>query len=114
MVLVAAAPQEIGREWRVVVSGDEVIAGSQYAIAGTRTIASGAPNEVLDFVRSVLADVRWRPDNLFMLDVCESEGQLRLVELNSFSCSWLYACDLPRVVDAASQAAARAWERANG
>jgi hypothetical protein len=37
-----------------------------------------------------------------MLDICETEGQLRLVELNGFSCSWLYACDLSAVVAEAS------------
>ncbi len=113
MVLIAE-PKAIGREWRVVVSGNEVIAGSQYAVAAVRNVEPGVPDEVLEYVRVVLSDVGWRPDDLFMLDVCESEGQFRLVELNSFSCSWLYACDLQRVVEAASHAAVRAWERANG
>ena len=53
-----------------------------------------------------------RPDPLFMMDVCESDGRLWLVELNGFSCSWLYACDLQAVVAAVSNLAARNWERA--
>jgi hypothetical protein len=49
-------------------------------------------------VESVLAEVRWRPDPIFMMDVCESDDRLCLVELNGFSCSWLYRCDLAAVV----------------
>jgi hypothetical protein len=40
-----------------------------------------------------------------MLDVCDSEDGLRVVELNSFSCSGLYDCDLAAVVAAASACA---------
>jgi hypothetical protein len=48
-----------------------------------------------------------------MLDVCESDGRLWLVELNGFSCSWLYQCDLGAVVAAAGELAEREWERAS-
>jgi hypothetical protein len=111
MVLIAE-PREIGREWRLVVSGSEVIAGSQYAVGGARAVLPDCPAEVAAFVRSVLDAVRWRPDDLFMLDVCESDGALHVVELNSFSCSWLYACDVARVVATTSEQAARAWDAA--
>jgi hypothetical protein len=72
-------------------------------------VAPDCPEEVAGFARGILAAVRWRPDELFMLDVCESGGELRLVELNSFSCSWLYACDFAAVVQTASRLASVAW-----
>jgi hypothetical protein len=109
--ILVAAPQEVGREWRLVVAGSEVIAGCQYATSGMRDMAPGCPPEVSVFARSVLAAVNWRPDELFMLDVGETDGGLHVVELNSFSCSWLYACDLSPVVRTASELAVRAWER---
>jgi hypothetical protein len=56
----------------------------------------------------MLAEVRWRPDPIFLLDVCESAGRLWLVELNGLSCSWLYRCDRATVVAAAGQLAAQA------
>ena len=110
-LVVVAAPKEITCEWRLVVVGDRVIAGSQYAQDGTRAITSNCPGEVRTFTESMLAEVRWRPDPIFMLDVCESEGRLWLVELNSFSCSWLYQCDLSAVVTEASTLARQTWER---
>lgn len=108
--IVVAGPEEIGREWRFVIAGDEVVTGSQYAEGGVRAVAPGCPDEIGAFAREVLADVRWRPDELFMLDVCEAETGPYLVELNSFSCSWLYACDFARVVEVASEYTRRAWE----
>ncbi|HEY7423155.1 MAG TPA: ATP-grasp domain-containing protein [Gemmataceae bacterium] len=110
-LVVVAAPKEIGREWRLVVAGGRVVAGNQYAVEGSKCVESGCPDEVRAFAEAMLAEVRWRPDPIFMMDVCESEGRLWLVELNGFSCSWLYQCDLKTVVAEASELAMRQWER---
>jgi hypothetical protein len=110
-LVVIAAPRPIEREWRLVVVADRVVSGSQYAAGGERTISAGCPSEVRQFAESMLAEVRWRPDPAFMLDMCESAGRLWLVELNSFSGSWLYQCELPEVVAAASDLAERAWRQ---
>jgi hypothetical protein len=111
--VVIAVPKTVGCEWRVIVAADRVIAGSQYGKDGERAISGDFPAEVRDFVEAMLAEVRWRPDPIFMLDVCESAGRLWLVELNSFSCSWLYQCDLATVVAAASELAAQMWARSH-
>jgi hypothetical protein len=58
------------------------------------------------------AEVPWRPDPVFMLDVCEAEGQLWLVEVNGFSTSWLYQCDPATVVSRVSELAVGTWEAA--
>ena len=110
-LVVIAAPQPIAREWRLVVVDDRVVSGSQYAIGGERAIAAGCPSEVQAFAATMLAEVRWRPDPAFMLDLCESAGKLWLVELNSFSGSWLYGCELPAVVAGASELAERSWQQ---
>lgn len=109
--VVVAAPREIGREWRLVVTGDRVVVGSQYAEQGSKCVEPGCSGEVQAFAEAMLAEVGWRPDPIFMMDVCESEGRLWLVELNGFSCSWLYGCDLEAVVAAAGGLAVREWER---
>jgi hypothetical protein len=111
-LVVVARAREIGREWRLIVSGDRVISGSQYAANGERAITPELPDEVGAYARSILAEVRWRPDPIFMLDVCEADGRLWLVELNGFSGSWLYRCDLAAVVAAAGELARRSRESA--
>lgn len=112
--VVIAQPKEIGREWRLIVIGDRVVSGSQYAVNGERAIAADMPREVSDYAQSMLSEIRWRPDPVFMLDVCESAGRLWLVELNSFSGSWLYQCDVEAVVAGAADVAQRSWEAARG
>jgi hypothetical protein len=109
-----AAPREIGREWRLVVKSDQVVAASQYAVEGSKCVEPGCPSEVRAFAEAMLADVRWRPDPIFMMDVCECESRLWLVELNGFSCSWMYACDPAEVVAAAGELATqlREWKQA--
>jgi ATP-grasp domain, R2K clade family 3 len=112
--VVIAAPREIGREWRLVVTGNGIVAASQYAEDGAKSVAAGSPDEVRQFVVGMLSAVSWRPDTIFMMDVCESDGRLWLVELNGFSCSWIYQCDLPEVVERASELAVRQWASAHG
>jgi hypothetical protein len=111
-LVVIASPREIDREWRLVVAEGRVVAASGYAEGGSKAVAPGCPGEVRAFVEAMLAEVLWAPDPIYMLDVCEAEGRLHLVEINGFSCSWLYGCDLPAVVAAASRLAVQAWERA--
>src|SRR5204863_2899343 len=104
-LVLVAEPRNVEREWRLVVAQGAVVAASQYFVRGDLNTAPGCPAEVRSFAERVLTQVAWRPDPLFMLDVCESEGALRVVELNSFSCSGLYDCDLAPVVAAASESA---------
>ena len=111
-LVVVAAPREIGREWRLVVVDDRVVAGSQYAAEGGKCVEPDCPDEVRAFAEAMLGEVRCRPDPIFMVDIAESGGRLWLVELNGFSCSWLYACDLAAVVTAATELAGQEWERA--
>ncbi|MCE9555903.1 MAG: ATP-grasp domain-containing protein [Planctomycetes bacterium] len=110
-LVVISAPQPIAREWRLVVIDNQIVSGSQYAVNGNRAITTDCPSEVYDFAESMLTEIQWRPDPAFMLDVCESAGRLCLVELNSFSGSWIYQCELPKVVSAASELAERTWDQ---
>ena len=113
--VVIARPRPIRREWRLVVAGDRAIAGSQYAVDGGRAVAPGVPREVQAFAESMLADVRWRPDPIFMLDLCESADRLWLVELNGFSSSWIYQCDVREIVATVAALAERSRpERTRG
>jgi hypothetical protein len=107
--VVLAAPREISREWRLVVSGDRVIAASQYAVEGSKAVEPGCPPEVTTFGEEMLSEVPWRPDPIFMMDVCEADSQFWLVEINGFSTSWLYACDVAAVVAKAAELATDAW-----
>lgn len=110
-LVVVAAYKKLGREWRVVVGGDEILSGCQYIASGELDIKKGLPTLVREYVESILATRRnlWQPDYAYVMDIAEESdngAELGLLELNSFSCSGLYAMDYPTVVDAISR---HAW-----
>jgi hypothetical protein len=108
-MIMIAEPQQISHEWRLFVAQSEVITGSQYRLNGQTSVAPGIPSEVNKFATQVLMEIRWRPDPLFVMDVCESDNGLRIVELNSFSCSGHCDCDLDAYVAVASRFAGLQW-----
>jgi hypothetical protein len=114
MQVLVAPPKEIGREWRLVIAGDEFVAASQYRDNGAIVLMEGCPAQVSEYVEDVLRRVAWRPDSLFVMDVCESDDRLYIVELNSFSCSGFYDCDAAAIVRAASEIAEKEWSHRFG
>jgi hypothetical protein len=108
-LVLVACPKRISHEWRVIVARDQIIAGSQYRAESGRELAAGCPDEIVAFASSVLQQVPWRPDTIFVMDLCASEDGLRLVELNGFSCSAHYLADEPAVVKVASELATISW-----
>lgn len=97
--VIASPARPVEREWRLVVAGGRVVAGCEYRDREGAT--PGAPDEVYALARRV-AGLPWQPDPIYVLDICSAEGALHVLELNSFSCSDLYACDADAVVEAAS------------
>jgi hypothetical protein len=110
--VLVASPQPILCEWRVVVARGQFIAASQYRSEGRLEVEPGCPREVRAYVESLLAEVSFRPDPIFMMDVCASRDRLFLLELNSFSCSGLYQCDPAAVVREVKHLATEAWQKA--
>jgi ATP-grasp domain, R2K clade family 3 len=97
-LIVITSPKTVEREWRLFVVNNEIVTHSQYARRGVSEMSPHCPDEVIAYGAAILQSVTWRPDPLFTMDVCESGGSLYLLELNGFSCSNLYECDLGRIV----------------
>lgn len=97
--LVVSTPKIIGLEWRVLIIDDEVISASQYMDAGVPAYTSDVPKEVLKFAAS------WKIKNYFtvpgsyVLDICEYNEELKVVEINNLLTSGWYSCDVEKVVD---------------
>ena len=94
--VVIAPQQEIGREWRYVVIGQEVVAGSGYDPLGRKGTPDDGPKAVADEIACCLA----KPGDIYVIDLCESNGEIRLVELNPFSGADLYRCDGKAICEA--------------
>jgi hypothetical protein len=104
--VVVAPARTIGREWRYVVVDQAVVAGSAYDAADRAPRPDDPHGEAWSFAAAVAAKLP-PPERAYVLDVCEADGRLALLELNPFSGADLYACDAAALVAAVSQAAAR-------
>ncbi|MBA3395953.1 MAG: ATP-grasp domain-containing protein [Deltaproteobacteria bacterium] len=104
--VVVAPARQVQREWRYVVVDGEVVAGSAYEADGRRALPDDPTGRPWAFAKAVASDLE-PPESVYVLDVCESGGELRLLELNPFSGADLYACDADDVVRTVSVAARR-------
>jgi ATP-grasp domain, R2K clade family 2 len=114
--LILVAPiKQVDREWRFVVCDNKVITGSQYFEKGEYVSSQDSylNNKAADYLDMTLKNINWLPDQIYCVDVCESEGEFSILELNSFSCSALYNCDLSKVVEVANNIAIREWKEVN-
>lgn len=109
MLCVVAPPREIKGEFRTVIVDGEVVTGSEYRWDDKLDIRIDVDERCLRLAEEV-AKHPWQPDRVYVCDVALEETEwgeerARLIELNSFSCAGLYACDTRKIVEAVSRAA---------
>lgn len=111
-IVVAARVRPILRETRFVIVDGHVVTGSTYGWNDNADIGRPLDQLSLDLAEQVAAR-SWQPDRAYTCDIAltQIDGQTvaRVIELNSFSCAGLYACDLDKVVGAVSKAAIEEW-----
>jgi hypothetical protein len=100
--VIVAPIQEIGREWRFVVVANRIVTGSEYQAEGRQAIAAKPPESVWAVAEDIASNLP-APQDVYVLDLCECDQGIRLMELNPFSGADLYACDGPVIVDAISK-----------
>ncbi len=105
MVMVAPA-QEISHEYRFFIVEGKVVTGSRYKRDGELNV-SIAVNQACWNVAEQIAALPWQIDLAYACDVGIFNGVPKLVELNAFSTSGLYACDAERLFCAVANAAQR-------
>lgn len=97
-LVVCSPPQKIKGEWRYVTHGQNIVASSCYMFGETITIVPHAPPSADKFVQSVL-EVNWKPNDLVVLDIAMlSDDTYKLIEVNAFETSGLYACNTTDIV----------------
>jgi len=98
--VVVAPAIEIGAEWRFVVAAGRIVTGSGYTAEG-RSASESVPPEHAAWLcaADVVAELD-DPEPVFIVDVAELHGEMRVLELNPFSGADLYNCNRQAVVDA--------------
>ncbi len=105
--MIAAPIRELGEEWHFVVVAGEVVAGSAYQadgrVAGPETVDDVPWRFAAEVTNSIP-----QPEDVYILDVCIADGELRLLELNPFSGADLYNCDGTKIARAVANLVTRA------
>lgn len=107
--LVIIAPEKsITREWRFVICDKKVVTGCQYLPIEESYTVMPPPSSFR--LACKIADHDWQPDICYTVDIAESEGEVYLLEINSFSCAGFYQCNICDIVSSASEAAIKEWK----
>lgn len=104
-ICLLAPTQDLLGEFRFVIGKGQVLAGSEYRWDQKLDIRSDYPPECRDLAQQV-AELPWQLDSVYICDVALTDDGPKVVELNSFSCAGLYACDHRAVVRGVSDIAA--------
>jgi hypothetical protein len=102
--VIAAPAQRVGNEWRYVVVDGRVVAGSAYEPAERSARVDDPSGEPWSLASRIAARLA-APEPIYVIDICDSDAGLRLLELNPFSGADLYACNRDDVVRAVSKRA---------
>jgi hypothetical protein len=101
---VIAQPKPIAAEFRYVIADGSVITGSEYRWDNILDVRRDTL-PICDELAAHVADMEWQADRVYVCDIALSNGVAKIVELNAFSSSGLYACDTHKIVAAVSTAA---------
>jgi hypothetical protein len=100
--IILSSLQTVKQEWRYVICNNQVITGSSY-IADNRAADdkdwAGKPLELAQEIASTIN----APDDVYIMDICDSDEGYKLLELNPFSGADLYNCDRSLIVDATTK-----------
>jgi len=113
LVLVSGV-RSITKEWRFFVYKNEVVTGSLYLVGEERIDEQIKDGYLVNYLSEVLRQVNWYPELLYSVDICESDGELYVLELGSYSCAGEYGCDLSLMIEAGAKAAWEDYEAVNG
>jgi hypothetical protein len=104
--VVVAPVRSLQREWRYVVADRGVVAGTAYDAEGRNALPDDPAGAPWRFAAQIAEEMP-PPEAVYVIDVCETEGDLRLLELNPFSGADLYGCPREDVVAAVSRTTRR-------
>lgn len=97
VLVLVSSPKNIEREYRVIMYDDEVITASLYKYSGRLHCVNEVEDKILDFAREV--GTKYRNKDYYSLDICVSNGKIRVLEVGGLSCAGLYACDRVKILE---------------
>lgn len=111
-ICLVAPVQQLQGEFRFIIVDGQVVDGSEYRWDNILDIRHDYPDVCLKAAEQV-AQYHWQPDVAYTCDVALVSDQPKIIEINSFSCAGLYACDKRKVVDAINAVATKVYNDYN-
>jgi len=98
---VISSVKKIDAEFRYVIVDGEVITGSEYRWDNSMDVRIDTL-PICDELAEKIARHPWQADDIYVADIAYTNGEAKLIELNAFSSSGMYACDTNKIVEAVS------------
>lgn len=107
-IVAISSPKKILGEFRFIIADRKVVTGSGYNWDNILDVRSDV-HPACQVLAEEIAQRDWQADRVYTCDVCLAEIDgvpvPKVLELNAFSCSGLYACDTIAIAKAVSDAA---------
>lgn len=92
------SPKKIHAEYRFWVVDGAIVTRSLYK-RGPNVVYSAVVDDRLDaFVQEAIS--AWQPHRAFVIDVCDTEGGVKIVEINAINSAGFYAGDMAKLIAA--------------
>lgn len=99
--VVVAPVRQINQEWRFVIVQNQIVAGSMYDASMRKAVSVDRGSSASAFAAQIALAIP-PPAEVFILDVCECDGDYWLLELNPFGGADFYSCVPEGIVEALS------------
>lgn len=94
-----APEKHLFEEYRMFIVNGKVVSSSKYRLRTILDKKPNAPQEIVDFANR-MAKI-WSPEPAYVMDICKTDkGELKLLELNCFNASGVYAAPLIPIIQA--------------
>lgn len=98
LMCVTSPVKKIDKEWRMVWIDNKFVDGCQYMDGQSFVeVSTDIPNQVVELTSKIANNDYFINIPNFVIDICQSDGKLYLLEINSFESSSFYICDLDKI-----------------
>ena len=95
--VVVSPPKRIGVEARLVVVDNLIVAHSVYRKYQKAWMDEEVDPKMLEFAHKAIRE--FRPHDVYVMDVTDTDDGYKVVEYNTFNSSGLYACNVGNIID---------------
>lgn len=112
ILVIVAKAQEIMWEWRFCIADSVPVTGSQYMYNNDVSFSASVPSAAYKLAAEI-AGKNVFSDKMYCIDICATEKEYSLLEVNSFSSSCLYESNYSLIVTEAKRLAQIEWAEFN-